>query len=177
MKRDVGGREILRLPDEDPTTWKLLLYWTTKRSLPFEPDPRYADDEDSVSLLIFLSRCWICGERYAASSFQDAVMIQLLRVLKTVNVTAEVIEVAFNRAVPNSKLCALMAQEAMADLKTAEPVVTPEILQQIRGAGNNLKVLMSAAAMAEDIDCSGRLEDEGVWKSFMVGNGPHYLGN
>lgn len=174
MIRDFGGREILKLPNDDPAIWKILLHWKIKGFLPFPPEEKkYCKGKETEAVLRLLISCWIFGEKRDASPFQDIVMLEILRVLEVIQVSLELIETVFCGAPANSALCDLMAEQAVLLLNSNDKVVTADVLQQMDGGEHNMKALLNAALWVDNIEPKERLKSEDGWKPFMVGNGPY----
>ncbi|KAK3619868.1 hypothetical protein LTR56_023762 [Elasticomyces elasticus] len=74
-RQDGESQVTLTIPDDDVFPWKMLLHWLVKRELPsdelYAEDFAYLNPDDSHLPLI---RCWILGERFDLTVFQNLIM-------------------------------------------------------------------------------------------------------
>lgn len=116
-KREVRSSfDRLRLPDDNPEAWKVLLYAQVARSLPamFSTDKEH--DDDAEHHLSLLAHCWLLGEKYEVYQFQDLVMAEMLESTACRLTHPNSIAIGAN-APRNSELFTLKACEADRRLK------------------------------------------------------------
>ena len=176
MIRDFGGREVLKLPNDDPAIWKILLHWKIKGFLPFPPEEKkYCKGKETEAVLKLLCQCWIFGEKHDASQFQDIIMFEILRILEFIQVSPELLQIVFEHAPAKSALCELMTEQAVLFLKDKDNTVTSGSLQEMIGAEQNLESFLDAAMWVENIEPKRRLKFKEGWYPFMIGDGPHWV--
>lgn len=168
---------VLRFPEDDTEAWEVFLHWLMQRSYPQDLDAR-----SSV-------KCWVLGDRYHISTFQDNAMFALLVRLDNKWAKLDDISYAFRLTPPGSKLRLLMAEELVM-LMDDKKVVYDEIDCALNGTNFVGELLRARDRLAaEDRVCEGSDEDlehewsmrdrfgrtdeeaEVSWQEFMVGNG------
>ncbi|CAK1358221.1 hypothetical protein CB0940_07147 [Cercospora beticola] len=65
---------VFTFTDDDPDTWKTVLYWIMHHKLPENKDKTNRSEK-----FIRNAKYWIVGHKYGIAGFQDEIMIQLLK--------------------------------------------------------------------------------------------------
>ncbi|SMQ55184.1 unnamed protein product [Zymoseptoria tritici ST99CH_3D7] len=85
-----GANGTISLPEDEYDVWKVLLYWIFNHDLPdwmyarnlFNAQHKLGGQDPLYAHELHLAvRCWIAGDKYEISRFQDAVMLCVLRYL------------------------------------------------------------------------------------------------
>ena len=103
----IGGRGVLRFPEDDQTTWEVLLHWLLKDKL------EWGYTEDADAKMKGLVECWVLGDKNDIKQFQDEVMWELIRVSDHNRVELNVIRLAFDSTPVGSPIRALLAEELL----------------------------------------------------------------
>ncbi|SMQ55183.1 unnamed protein product [Zymoseptoria tritici ST99CH_1A5] len=104
------GREgVLNFPEDDMDVWKTLLHWIFCRELPDFLVPE--SNKLTKDNLLLAVRCWTTGDKYGIASFQDTIILRILRHLDAMQdeelgkiLEVEVVLTAFERTVSGSIL-------------------------------------------------------------------------
>ncbi|TKA33595.1 hypothetical protein B0A50_00431 [Salinomyces thailandicus] len=156
---------VLRFPDDDSGAWKVFLHWLMWRELPSET----ITDRLAV-------HCWILGDCYHITRFQDDAMFELLECFEDDGAEEELIMVAFQQTPPGSKLRALMSEE-LAYLMQEELTPFDKVDPLLNGSNFAGELLGALARLRSSGDRTiiyrFRRTDDGQypWKEFMVGDG------
>ncbi|PPJ56521.1 hypothetical protein CBER1_03891 [Cercospora berteroae] len=69
-----GQSGVIAFPEDDTESWKILLYWLLHRDVPMMEDD--ATWKDYLNTLV---KCWVLGDKYSVSKFQDEIMLLLIQ--------------------------------------------------------------------------------------------------
>ena len=119
-----GFQGALTVPDDNLDAWEVLFHWKQEGRLPAHltvKDAIEAEYGGSDSYIQMLCHCWLLGKRWDIPLFQDAVMRQLLSILDHNEVMSlEAGKLVFETSKPNSKLCMLLCEEIVLQLKATK---------------------------------------------------------
>lgn len=148
--------------------WEYLLHWKLRGSVPDLYMPT------SQNLIETYTHCWLLGENYNIPVFQDLVMLELLRLLRTNAPRTDVLKLALTKTKLESKLMELMAEETVelnfSDNKRAERVAT--MLQECEDGPERLVTILRSAIRAAAGQKVDRFGEEQLWKEYMLVGGP-----
>ncbi|KAK5132407.1 hypothetical protein LTR08_009090 [Meristemomyces frigidus] len=177
IKHDNLGKEkdsgILRFPDDDIEAWKVLLFWLMRREFPRKA--MTGKEELAVS-------CWVLGDRYGISRFQDEAMLSLLKTMDTAWLGREAIISAFKGTPPGSMLRRAVAEEVVNNLDQGQGLRFTDIDNMLNGlnfAGELFEAQNRYAdreshsvSRHDEIICRFGSEEQEVrptWEEYMVG--------
>jgi hypothetical protein len=172
-ENSVGGeRGVLRFPEDDQTSWQILLHYAIADYLVDLDSP----DDKQAAMLQWI-KCWILGDKYNIKDFQDNAMLELLYMLDTEHIDLEVIKYAFNNTPPNSPLRKLMAREAVLTFYKPSGNPNPQDFEVFDGVSGFVVELMEAFAYKDS-----KRHGSGVRKTklnkpeqrrkYIIGDGP-----
>ncbi|PIA89413.1 hypothetical protein CB0940_07146 [Cercospora beticola] len=104
-----GQTGKILFPEDDPASWEIFLYWLLRREIP-RPGIATSHEEDLISL----AKCWILGDKYGITKFQDEVMLFYLHIvdLHCVELAPEQCKELTKITPPGSKLMKLLSEES-----------------------------------------------------------------
>jgi len=168
-----GQEGCLFFPEDDILAWDVLMDWLF--------NGRVLDEDEGVEQLLAV-KCWVLGDKYGISRFQDDVMFDLLNDIAISSAFPDVIREAFVSAPPGSATRMLMAEEAFGWWDADEL----EVVFEEFGATKFIGDLIAAKVQYEDGDEKRdrflpfwrgvqRKAQEPLWTSYMVGDGAERL--
>lgn len=177
----------LRFPEDDLNAWNVFLYWVVRRKLPPTEELMPAltnDDPDLNTDHSLVVHCWALGDKYDIPTFQDEVMLELLRSQDSKCMELSAVKLAFEHTPPGAKLRELMAEEVGGRLAHGE--IEYEQLDMFDGIVGFTSVLARKAKELQDLEVwfSSLQKTPGYdddreewvnsdkWRSYMVGEGP-----
>jgi len=173
------GREgRLHFPTDDVDTWEILLYWAIKRTMPHASN---FDQDDVISLLI---RCWVLGDKYQVQTFQNEVILELLRITDGICVIRRAdLKLGVELTSPGSTLRRMISEEFVAHLYHTEGDPDFSNLNDLDGNGFIEDLLEAAQARDKRLGAfsgngwfgcfsDGDLDTGpgGIWREYMVGD-------
>ncbi|EME40827.1 hypothetical protein DOTSEDRAFT_37577 [Dothistroma septosporum NZE10] len=174
---DLARSVALRL-EGDKDAFEILLFWLTKRCVPSHDIDRHGEGDDHQEIFTILINCWLIGASYQIRAFQDAVMLELLKLLGPFSVSLITLRHAPKQSRPGSSLRAVMLEELTwsiardrfdhKDLAVLDD--TPSLLSEY------IPTPRRHSGHGEE-DWGERVEN-GKWKKFLFGHGPpkHWFG-
>ena len=165
----------MRFPADELDAWKMMLYWKIEGDL-----PDLDDVEDYHGEELLYTRAWVLGDRYDIKEFQDLVMLELLRLLKTCEFRFDIARVGFENTAPGSKLRKVMAEEIVTLVRNSGKWKN-ENFEKFDGVPGFTTAVFDAMNEWEEDD--GDIAEERLspdetydgpqrWKAYMVTDGP-----
>ncbi|KAK5730750.1 hypothetical protein LTR15_000688 [Elasticomyces elasticus] len=79
QEREAGVKQVtLHYPQDHVSAWKTLLYWIVQDKLPEDDELSDMATSDGYPIQVFLVRCWVLGDRWGMSSFQNDIMQHII---------------------------------------------------------------------------------------------------
>ncbi|KAK4962984.1 hypothetical protein LTR10_000611 [Elasticomyces elasticus] len=167
----------LSFPEDDLDVWEVLLHWAVVRSLPAWSS---TNGKEKEALLI---RCWVLGDKYQLSPFQNEVMLDLIMYQSTDLAGVENLMLGVKLTRPGSELRRVMAQELVWRIQAHGDVEVSQI-SELDGTMSTVDFLKAQTEYYEDKDMAftGQskfgstppsddvLGPQGIWKEYMVGD-------
>lgn len=183
----LGGEPgVLRLPEDDLDAWKVFIHWLVMKKLPQDHMSNLHDQYDHAALV----RCWVIGDKYGISEFQNLIMLDLLDSLEDCCVQTEAARLGFECTAPGSVMRELMAAEVAECIENRECVIHArdlETLDDVGGVFSAVAAVLARSARDEGVPkCTPRVPvyeyeegaprcihdpDSEVWEPFMVADG------
>ncbi|KAK3113458.1 hypothetical protein LTR53_009231 [Teratosphaeriaceae sp. CCFEE 6253] len=182
LKRDTfieGEQARLHFPKDDRDVWEVLLHWAIKRTL-----PNNAELLDEKATQDFLwPRCWALGDKYNAQAFQNAVMMEMLKISHDVGFHRDEIKHAVELTCSGSPLRRLMAEELVwhACHQNGDPEFTglddfdgnafmEDFLRALRTYQDNEIAFSALIRLGGRHEAVVGVGPGGTWREYMVGD-------
>lgn len=174
--QDKGFREgqqgYLNFPHDDLEAWEMLLYWIRKQGLPrtlYDLDP--------------LITCWVMGDKYGIPGFQDAVMLEMLRIFEHRAPKVREVAYALEHTANGSILRKLLVQQLADGVYESGGTTIGEVEENIMGYGvlgewmEACKLLEQDSGVfswpfSQEQSVSTKREGRASWRDYLIGQPP-----
>lgn len=170
-----GLEACLHFPQDDVDTWEVMLHWAIKRTMPVWSE---LDSETTLSVQM---RCWVMGDKYQATTFQDEIMVDLLKLCSTPTASSAILKQGVRSSTPRSPLRKLMAEELVYLVYGCHGMDVDE-LDELDGFGlmsefvkahmryeANKEAFSSSVRFGSYCEATLAVGPGGTWKEFLVG--------
>ncbi|KAK4890422.1 hypothetical protein LTR27_010829 [Elasticomyces elasticus] len=147
-----GEQDVLTFPVDDFRAWQVMHFWMLKHELPPAaeiPEVSIPGVKDDIFKHAIWVLCWIMGDKYGIPSFQDLVMLELIRLIAETSPSINTIKYSFEQTAPGSLLRELMAEELA--MLVANKYVEYEDLESFR----DIAGFLSLHTRKMDVDTNG----------------------
>ncbi|KAK4895433.1 hypothetical protein LTR27_006497 [Elasticomyces elasticus] len=159
-RQDGVSQITLTIPDDDVFSWKMLLHWLVNRELPsdelYAEDFAYLNPDDSHLPLI---RCWILGERFDLTIFQNLIMEMIKAALSGdcdgLFLSHASLQEAFQHTEPGSGVRLLAAEDIAYQLEYSDDVKPGTLDKDFGGVTGFIGELLEAVLRKHGNEMSG----------------------
>ncbi|KAK5741936.1 hypothetical protein LTR17_003684 [Elasticomyces elasticus] len=159
-RQDGVSQITLTIPDDDVFPWKMLLHWLVNRELPsdelYAEEFAYLNPEDSHLPLI---RCWILGERFDLTIFQNLIMEMIKAALSGdcdgLYLSQASLQEAFQHTEPGSGVRLLAAEDIAYQLEYKDGVEVRTLDKDFVGVEGFIGELLEAVQRKHGNEMTG----------------------